>query len=60
MSRTLGSVTSTWIYDTLGRLVSQGDPLGTFSYDYDGTTARLSTLTYPNAQTSTVLMRFST
>lgn len=52
-SRTLNGVTSTWSYDALGRLASQGDPIGAFTYVYDGTTSRLQTLTYPNAQTTT-------
>jgi RHS repeat-associated protein len=52
VSRTLNGVTSTWSYDVLHRLSSQGDPIGTFTYAYVGTTSRLQTLTYPNGQTS--------
>jgi RHS repeat-associated protein len=52
-SRTLNSVSDTWTYDALGRVSAQGDPIGTFSYAYDGPTGRLQQLTYPNGQTST-------
>jgi RHS repeat-associated protein len=52
VSRTLNGVTSTWSYDALGRLSSQGDPIGTFAYTYVGTTGRLQALTYPNGQVS--------
>jgi RHS repeat-associated protein len=52
-TRTLNSVTTTWSYDALGRLSSLVDPIGTFSYAYVGTTGRVSSVTYPNSQTST-------
>jgi RHS repeat-associated protein len=40
-------------YDALGRMSSQANLLGTFTFAYDGVTSRLSTVTYPNGQTST-------
>lgn len=52
VSRTLGSVTTTWSYDALDRLLSLADPIGTFTYGYDGETSRVTSLTYPNNQTS--------
>lgn len=52
VSRTLNSVSSTWSYDAVGRLSSQGDPIGTFSFAYVGTTGRLQRLMYPNGQIS--------
>lgn len=51
--RTLNTVTDTWTYDALGRVSAQGDPIGAFTYAYDGPTGRLQQLTYPNGQTST-------
>jgi RHS repeat-associated protein len=53
VSRSLNGVMTTWAYDALGRLTSQGDPVGGFSFGYVGPTGRLQNLTYPNAQTST-------
>jgi RHS repeat-associated protein len=52
-TRTLGTATSGWVYDALGRVSAQTDAFGTFTFAYDGATARLSSLTYPNGQTST-------
>jgi RHS repeat-associated protein len=52
VNRTLNGVTSSWAYDALGRLSSQGDPIGTFGYAYVGTTGRLQSVTYPNGQLS--------
>jgi RHS repeat-associated protein len=53
VSRSLNSVTSTWSYDQQGRLSSQGDPIGAFSYTYDGNSGRPAALSYPNGQTTT-------
>lgn len=52
-SRTLNGVTTTWQYDALGRLTTLGDPIGNFVYGYVGSTGRVSSVTYPNGQTST-------
>jgi RHS repeat-associated protein len=52
-TRTLSGVTDTWNYDALGRLQTEVDPIGTFTFGYDGATARLQQLAYPNGQTST-------
>ena len=43
----------TWAFDALGRVTSEANVLGTFTYTYDGVTSRLATVTYPNNQTST-------
>ena len=43
----------TWAFDALGRVTTETNLLGTFAYTYDGATARLATVTYPNGQTST-------
>ena len=51
-SLTLGSVTETVTRDGLGRLSTLVDTLGTFGWTYDGATARVSRVTYPNGQTS--------
>jgi RHS repeat-associated protein len=51
-SRTLNGVTTTWAYDALGRLTTLTDPIGSFAYGYAGTTGRVTSLGYPNGQTS--------
>ncbi|MCC7124014.1 MAG: RHS repeat protein [Acidobacteria bacterium] len=48
-----GSANSvTWACDALGRVTSEVNLLGTFTYTYDGVMSRLATATYPNGQTS--------
>jgi RHS repeat-associated protein len=42
-----------WTFDALGRVTSENNLLGEFTYTYDGVTNRLATVTYPNDQTST-------
>ena len=42
-----------WTFDALGRVTSEENMLGEFTYTYDGVTKRLATVTYPNDQTST-------
>ena len=44
--------TVAWTFDALGRVTSEANVLGTFTYTYDGPTARVATVTYPNGQTS--------
>jgi len=44
--------TMTQLYDALGRVTSETNVLGTFTYGYVGATGRLSLVTYPNGQTS--------
>ena len=41
----------TWAFDALGRVTSEQNVLGTFTYTYDGVTSRLATVSYPNGQT---------
>ena len=41
-----------WTFDSLGRVTSEENLLGEFTYTYDGVTNRLATVTYPNDQTS--------
>lgn len=48
-----GSNTTTWSYDALGRITSEENLLGTFTYTYDGVTGRLAHVSYPNGQTTT-------
>jgi len=38
--------TVTGAFDTLGRLTSEANVLGTFTYTHDGVTSRLATVTY--------------
>ena len=48
-----GSANSeTWTFDSLGRLSSDANKLGTFNYSYIGVTERLQTLTYPGGTTA--------
>jgi YD repeat-containing protein len=42
-----------WTFDALGRVTSEENLLGEFTYSYHGVTNRLNTVTYPNGQTST-------
>jgi RHS repeat-associated protein len=51
-SRTLNGATTTWAYDALGRLTTLTDPIGAFTYGYAGTTGRVTSLGYPNGQTT--------
>jgi RHS repeat-associated protein len=44
--------TVTWAFDALGRVTSETNVLGTFTYGYDGVTSRIASVTYPNNQTS--------
>ena len=37
----------TWVFDSLGRVSTDTNKLGTFNYTYDDVTNRLKTLTYP-------------
>ena len=47
-----GANSVTWSFDALGRVMSEANVLGTFSFVYDGQTDRIATVTYPNGQTS--------
>jgi RHS repeat-associated protein len=49
-SRGLSGFTSTFVRDSLGRLVTQGSPMGNFTSTYDGRTSRPLSLSYPNGQ----------
>ncbi len=40
------------IYDALGRVSSESNVLGEFTFGYDGATGRLASVVYPNGQTS--------
>jgi RHS repeat-associated protein len=52
ISRAINSVAATQAYDALGRVTTESNALGTFTYGYDGVTARLASVTFPNGQTS--------
>ncbi|MHA6844620.1 RHS repeat-associated core domain-containing protein [Ralstonia syzygii] len=41
-SRSLGSLTETWSYDSLGRKIGHGTPLGQFGYSFLGETGQTS------------------
>ena len=53
LTRMLNSTGAEITYDTLGRVSELEFPIGSFDYTYDGHTARRSTVTYPNNQTTT-------
>jgi len=48
----VNSVASSWTYDVLGRITTESNPLGSFTFGYVGTTSRLASATYPNGQTT--------
>jgi RHS repeat-associated protein len=52
-TRAIDGVPTTYTYDVLGRVTVETNALGSFSYEYEGTTGRLRTVTYPNGQTTT-------
>ena len=54
-TRQIGSSanTQTQQFDSEGRLTTLTNPLGPFTYTYDGVSGRPTTLTYPNGQTTT-------
>lgn len=52
ISRSIGSSTNTVSYDSLGRATNVINSLGSFTYSYTNTTARLSSVVYPNGQTN--------
>ncbi len=52
VSRAINGVAMTLAYDGLGRVAEEVNVLGTFTYGYDGVSARLASVTYPNGQTS--------
>lgn len=51
-SRSLNGATETRGFDTLGRLSTVVNPLGTFAYAYQGATGRLDHVTAPNGMVS--------
>ncbi len=51
-SRAINGVTLTYGYDALGRIITENNVLGAFSYQYESVTSRIRTVTYPNGQTS--------
>jgi len=48
--RAINGVTETRGFDALGRLSSITNPLGSFSYHYDGSTSRLASILFPAGQ----------
>ena len=51
-TRAIDGVPLTLTYDPLGRVEREVNALGTFDYTFDGVSGRLTTVTYPNNQTS--------
>ena len=52
--RTIDGVAATQAYDALGRIEEATNALGTFNYTYEGATRRVSSVLYPNDQTTAV------
>jgi RHS repeat-associated protein len=52
VARDFAGTVSTWSFDQQGRVQTQGETFGTFTYAYIGNTPRVGTLTYPNNQRS--------
>ena len=50
LSRAINGVALTDEYDALGRMIAENNVLGSFSYQYDGVTSRLRTVTSPNGK----------
>jgi len=53
VARTLNGSTEQRGFDALGRLATVANPLGAFSYSYEGDSSRLSSVMAPNGMTST-------
>ena len=51
--RTVNGVGLSVVYDTLGRIQQETNPLGVFGFTYEGASQRLATVNYPNGQTTT-------
>jgi len=49
----LNGVDDTQTFDSLGRITNEVSALGSFVYGYDGVSARIASVSYPNQQTST-------
>jgi RHS repeat-associated protein len=52
LSRSINSVSASQTYDVLGRVDAVTNVLGTFNYSYVDETLRLSTVSYPNGQST--------
>jgi len=52
-SREVNNIATTMVYDSLGRVTSVTNPLGTFVRTYSGNSGRLTSLAYPNGQDTT-------
>ena len=50
VSTTIDGVASTRTFDAAGRVVGEGNALGSFSYGYDGPSGRLVSEAFPNGQ----------
>jgi RHS repeat-associated protein len=58
VGQAINGVASSWTLDALGRMATTTNPLGTFTYNYAGITARVASVDYPNGQ-STAYSYFS-
>jgi RHS repeat-associated protein len=53
VSTAINGVAATTVFDAAGRLTSESNALGSFSYSYDGSSGRIVSEIFPNGQTST-------
>jgi RHS repeat-associated protein len=51
-SRAVNGTGSAWSYDDLGRIETETNALGVFTYTYDGLSQQPTSLAYPNGQTT--------
>lgn len=49
-TRSINGIASTLSYDSLGRLGSEVNPLGTFTYTFQAQSNRMASVSYPNGQ----------
>jgi YD repeat-containing protein len=54
IGRTLDGISQTVAYDTEDRLATLTSPLGSFAATYDGSSSRMTALSYPNGQGATL------
>ena len=52
VSRAINGTGSAWTYDDLGRIETETNTLGAFTYTYHGHSDRVASVAYPNGQTS--------
>jgi RHS repeat-associated protein len=52
VSRSIDGAGTSFVYDALGRLASQVNSLGTFTYGYDGVSGRVTSVVHPSGRST--------